>query len=141
MNPQIIVLLSLPVTTGLSSVVWSIIAGRGWLFQQIAAVLGAIISAAILYGCGSTLPKSMNVTDIIVLVVYVALNVLVSISWLIALRSNGVAAIGFIEIGYPFFVLLFAWVLLGEMSIRPMQLIGGVAIFIGSAIIILGKNR
>ena len=83
----------------------------------------------------------MNVTDIIVLVVYVALNVLVSISWLIALRSNGVAAIGFIEIGYPFFVLLFAWVLLGEMSIRPMQLIGGVAIFIGSAIIILGKNR
>jgi drug/metabolite transporter (DMT)-like permease len=45
-----------------------------------------------------------------------------------------------IEISYPLFVVVFAWLFFREMQLNPMTICGGLLVIAGVAVIILGER-
>jgi len=135
-----IALISLPVTTGLAATLWSIVALKNPLASAALATLDYAIVMAIFWIAGYRFDGVLAGISPAYATMYLVVNAIVLISWVLALKSSGVAAIGFVEIGYPFFILLFSIVLLGSTTISKAQLIGGMIICIGSAIVVFGGN-
>lgn len=55
-----------------------------------------------------------------------------------AMGAKNPTLVSLIEISYPIFVVLFAWLFFGEMQLTTVTLVGGVLVLVGIAVIILG---
>jgi drug/metabolite transporter (DMT)-like permease len=55
-----------------------------------------------------------------------------------AMGAKNPTLVSLIEISYPIFVVLFAWIFFGEMQLNPVTLCGGMLVLAGVAVIILG---
>lgn len=57
-----------------------------------------------------------------------------------AVKSGGAVNAALIEISYPFWVIVFTSLLAGKININPLSVIGGLVIFIGTALVLRGNN-
>ena len=57
-----------------------------------------------------------------------------------AMGAKNPTLVSLIEITYPLFVVLFAWVFFREMQLNPLTLSGGLLVLAGVAVIILGER-
>lgn len=55
-----------------------------------------------------------------------------------AMGAKNPTLVSLIEISYPIFVVLFAWLFFGEMQLTTVTLCGGILVLAGIAVIILG---
>lgn len=63
-----------------------------------------------------------------------------SVLLLVSIRSANATLSSLIEITYPLFVALFAWVLFRQHELNPGVALGGILILAGSAIVILSSR-
>jgi drug/metabolite transporter (DMT)-like permease len=139
-------LVALPLITGLGSVLWSQLAGVSWRLPCLANVIAYVITYAIVVasdlGSVRTDVAALSRSDVILWMGgYVAVCIACSLLWLFALRDCGVAAIGFVEIGYPVFILLFAFLLVGDFRFNAYHWIGGAIVLAGTSIVLTGNMR
>jgi drug/metabolite transporter (DMT)-like permease len=57
-----------------------------------------------------------------------------------AMSAKNPTLASLIEISYPLFVVLFAWLFFREMQLNPVTLCGGLLVIAGVAVIILGEK-
>ena len=67
--------------------------------------------------------------------VAVAMTILAEISINFSISEKDATLAGFVEITYPFFIALFAYLIFGQEELHPGTAIGGVIVFIGACII------
>ena len=57
-----------------------------------------------------------------------------------AMGAKNPTLVSLIEISYPLFVVLFAWIFFREMQLNPRTLFGGLLVLFGVAVIVLGER-
>jgi drug/metabolite transporter (DMT)-like permease len=57
-----------------------------------------------------------------------------------AMSAKNPTLASLIEISYPIFVVLFAWIFFREMQLNTLTLCGGVLVIIGVSVIVLGER-
>ena len=57
-----------------------------------------------------------------------------------AMGAKNATLASLIEISYPLFVVLFAWLFFHQMEMRPITIAGGLLVLAGVAVIILGER-
>ncbi len=132
-------LLTLPISTGLAATLWAMLAGKWPVLQNIFGVVVSLATAGIFFAMGYAPAPAVEISWKVV-AAYIGVNILVSVSWVWALRSSSVSAIGFVEIGYPFFILLFSALLTGSIAMNRTQIVGGLIIFIGTGQVVFGES-
>lgn len=78
-----------------------------------------------------------NKTVLATLIIMCLLNLVGSYAIFTSITLKNASISNLIEISYPFFTILFAWLLTRETQINTATLAGGVLVFIGVAIIYL----
>lgn len=136
-----LVLAALPVLTGLQAVLWSQLVG----FSRPGAALVNVVSAAILCGILAALYWRETTTPItqtaaLYGVGYLVVNIVVALLWIAALNGSNISVIGFVEIGYPLFILLFGYLLVGNVSMTNLHWAGAAMIFGGTSLVIAANH-
>jgi drug/metabolite transporter (DMT)-like permease len=146
MNLSLAALAALPVITGLASVIWSQLAEVSWRLPTLANAITYVLiyvavaasdTASIRADFGALYRSEMALP----LGSYIAVCGAISFLWLYALRDSSVAAIGFVEIGYPVFILLFAFLLFGKVQLNTYHWIGGLTVLAGTSVVLLGNLK
>jgi drug/metabolite transporter (DMT)-like permease len=57
-----------------------------------------------------------------------------------AMGAKNPTLVSLIEISYPLFVVLFAWLFFHQLEMRPITIAGGLLVLVGVAVIILGEH-
>lgn len=81
----------------------------------------------------TTLGSSGKLLMLLAVVTVVSIVAEISINFSISEKDATLA--GFVEITYPFFIALFAYLFFGQEELHPGTAIGGVIVFIGACII------
>lgn len=139
-----VVLLLLPVLTGLQATLWSQLVTYsrtgGALVNVVSAILLAVILAAIFPTQGA-FSAIMEGNRWMTTLGYLAVNIVVALLWIAALQNSSIAMIGFVEIGYPLFILLFAYLLVGNVEMSLAHWTGAGMILVGTIIVVFANHR
>jgi len=57
-----------------------------------------------------------------------------------AMSAKNPTIVSLIEISYPLFVVIFAWLFFREMQLNPMTICGGLLVIAGVTVIIFGER-
>lgn len=139
-----VVLLLLPVLTGLQATLWSQLVTfsrtGGALINVASAIILAIILLTIFPSQGAFAALTEGNRWMTTLG-YLVVNIVVALLWIAALQNSSIAMIGFVEIGYPLFILLFAYLLVGNVEMSVAHWTGAGMIFVGTIIVVMANHR
>lgn len=137
-----LVLAALPVLTGLQSVLWSQIIGISRPVAAITNVVASLILCAVL--C-ALYWRENPFTAILqggaaYVIGYLVVNVIVALLWIAALQTSHISVIGFVEIGYPLFILLFGYLFIGSVNMTLTHWAGAALIFVGTSVVVVANH-
>jgi drug/metabolite transporter (DMT)-like permease len=81
----------------------------------------------------ATIGSSMNLS--LVLLTFVVVSTIAELAINFSISEKDATLAGFVEISYPFFIALAAYLIYGQEELHPGTAIGGIIVFIGACII------
>lgn len=139
-----LILASLPVITGLQAVLWSQIVGLSRPGAALVNIVSAAIICAILWVAfpkANPLGPLFEGNNVWFAGGYLVVSVVVALLWIAALQTSNIAANGFVEIGYPLFILLFAYLLMGKVELSAFHYVGAGMIFVGTTLVVVANHH
>jgi drug/metabolite transporter (DMT)-like permease len=137
-----ILVLMIPVVTGLSAALWSRLVKESFVLVPLVTCIYSACLVIILLLAGYEMPRSAGLHPL-TLIVYAGASIFVVWAWMMVAKTNSgefdATPVALAEMAWPVFTALFMWLLFGIWSLTPIKLCGAALSLIGLLIIALAS--
>lgn len=145
MNVTMLVLLAIPALTGLNHILWARLVRVG---PEIGVATNALAYSALfcVYMFMRVMPNTgpphvaPGSTTWPAFCMVTIGSALICAAWVYAVERVPLPVIGFVEIAYPLFVLIFTPLLVGPVRLSGYHWVGGAMVLVGIAFVLIGEN-
>ncbi len=139
-----VLLITLPVLTGLGSVLWAKmvrVAPEIAMLSNLLGYSGVFLIFFISRRLGYVSPQYGPSDPYMWLVFPIAtiLTTLTSLNWIFSMNASSLPITAIIEIAYPIFILLFTAMLIERVTLNSYHIGGGLLLMIGAAFVLYGN--